>query len=297
MNNHSKLLKETFLDISNIVYDLLEVFNSEENNIRQLHEDAISSIILKKLAKLKTKGIFVKTKSLDVLETNTGIDFDIWIGENDEKYIRFLAQAKSFGNNTTTNNKYDMDAKQCEKLIAASKREHKAFPLYFLYQHINDINLQNDHFSFLEEFTQEHSSITFASAFNIKKQIANKNLKFSEIHKNDFKSKWNNDLYNLFENKIENIGLPLHLLYDISPTKIEKFQNLIANKNNSLGFFFFFIFQDFPFEIHTISHKDIDEIYGSNSIKNENNVKNLIIINDSQKAIREQLKIFDDKLA
>jgi len=296
MNIHSNLLKETLFKISNTAYDLLEVFNTDENKIRQIHEDAISSIILKKIAKLSENGIFVKTKSLEVNEGKTGIDFDIWIGEDDKKYIRFIVQAKSFGNNKSVDKKYNIDKEQCDKIIEFAKVGHKAFPLYFLYQYINDKNLKANHFSFLEEFENEHSSITFTSALNIQKQIEANKLKFSEIHENDFESNWKNDIYKLFEESKENIGLPLYLLHDISPSKIEKFQNLISTKKNSLGFFFFFFFEDFPFEIHKITSNEIEKKYGQNSLESDFNIKNLIIINDSYKTIRERNKILNKLL-
>lgn len=296
MDIHSDLLKKTLLKTSNIAYEMLEVFDTKENNIRQVHEDAISSILLKNIAKLSEKGIFVKTKSLEVNEGKTGIDFDIWIGEDDKKYIRFVVQAKSFGNNTSVDKKYKIDEEQCDKIIKFAKTNHTAFPLYFLYQYINDKNLKTNHFSFLEDFENEHSSITFTSALNIQKQISENKLKFSEIHENDFESNWKNDIYKLFEKSKENIGLPLYLLHDISPSKIEKFQNLISTKKNSLGFFFFFFFEDFPFEIHNITSKQIEEKYGENNSESEFNFKNLIIINDDFKTIRERNRKIDEIL-
>jgi hypothetical protein len=296
MDIHSNLLKDTLVKISYTAYDLLEVFKTKENNIRQLHEDAISSFILKRIAKLKDSGIFIKTKSLKVSESKTGFDFDLWIGEDDKKYIRFYIQAKSFGNKTKVDQKFKIDKDQCDRLIEHSQKGHKAFPLYFLYQYIDDKNLKNEHFSFLEEFKNEHSSITFTSALNIQKRISEDKLKFSEIHENNFESNWKNDIYKLFEERKENIGLPLYLMYDISPSKIEKFQNLISNKNNSLGFFFFFFYEDFPFEIHKITSKEIDEKYGKNNSEREIESKNLIIINDNFKTIRERNRKIDDIL-
>lgn len=285
MKSYSELLKETFLNISTLSYEILEVFNTPDNNIRQVHEDAISSIILKKIAKLQEKEIFVKTKSLGTYENRTGIDFDIWIGENDEKYIRLLVQAKSFLNKTNVNDKYNIDKLQCNKLIEFAKKKHKAFPLYFFYQYINDKNLKTNHFPFLDNFKNEHSSITFTSALHIQKQIIEKRLRFSDIHKNNFAKNWKNDIYEIFENADENICLPLYLLHDISPSKIEKFQNLISTKNNSLGFFFLFLkdffFEDFPFEIHKINSKIIEQKYGINNFESEINIKNLLIINNN----------------
>ncbi|MFH7017020.1 hypothetical protein [Flavobacterium sp. FlaQc-47] len=290
MNIHSSILKETLLKISNTAYDFLEVFDTKENKIRQVHEDAISSILLKKIAKLSDQGIYVKTKSLDVLEGQTGIDFDIWIGEDDKNYIRFVVQAKNFGNQTSLDAKYIIKKEQCDKIITFAKKEHTAFPLYFLYQFIDDKSLKSKHFSFLEEFENSNSSITFTSAINIQKQIAENKLKFSDIHKNDFERTWKNDIYKLFEKEKENIALPLYLLYDISPSKIKKFQELISTKNNSLGFFFFFFFEGSPFEIHKITSKDIEEKYGKNTSERYCPVKNLIIINDNYKTIRDRTK-------
>ena len=97
-----KRLEKELKKISIRIYDLLEVFNSDRANIRQLNEDAVSSIILKDLARINTTKLSVKVKSLEVDEAKTGVDFDIWIGEDDSRYIRMLVQAKSFRNQNQT---------------------------------------------------------------------------------------------------------------------------------------------------------------------------------------------------
>lgn len=289
MEKHSKLLKKTLKEISKLAYEILEV---NDKLVRQVHEDAISSIILKKIGKLKEHGLSVTTKSLNVKEGTTGMDFDLWIGQNDEEYIRFIVQAKSFGNKTDTDDKYEFNKIQCNKLISHAKKEHSAFPLYFLYQHIDDKNLKKNHFSFLKDFKDEYSSITFTSAENIKQAISNTKIKFSEIHTNEFEHRWKNDIYEIFQNKKQNIGLPLYLLYDVSPEKIKKFQKLISDKENSLGFFFFFFFfffgEEMPFNIHKITSKEILEIYGNDKKDGGSEFKNLIIINDNDQFIAER---------
>ncbi len=289
MNDFSKRLKDTFQEISKSVFEFIEVVNPE---IRQVNEDGISSIILKKIFKLKNYGIFVKTKSLDVCESKTGVDFDLWIGENDNRYIRLIIQAKSFGNKTNPSNSYDIrDSVQCNKIIAHSKREHESFPIYFLYQHIKDDKLKANYFSFLDDFEYEYSSVTVASAFSIKAHIESKELSFSNIHQNRLDNRWKNVIYELFEQEDKNIGLPFYLLYDISPSKIERFQKLINNKNNSFGFFFYFFFgEKFPFKVHNITAEKIEQLYGENSADAEIQFKNLIIINDSNKLMRDRAK-------
>ncbi len=288
MNDFSKRLKDIFQEISKSVFEFIEVVNPE---IRQVNEDGISSIILKKINKLKEYGIFIKTKSLNVNESKTGVDFDLWIGENDTEYIRLIIQAKSFGNQTDPSNSYDIpDSVQCNKIIAHSMKEHESFPLYFLYQYIKDENLKANYFSFLDDFEYEYSSITVASAFSIRAHIAKNNLRFSYIHQNHLENRWNNDIYKIFQEEDNNIGLPFYLLYDISPSKIERFQRLISIKNNSLGFFFFFFFfgEKFPFKVHNITAVQIEELYGKNKAEDEIQFKNLIIINDSNKLMRDK---------
>ena len=292
-STYSQKLKETYELISKFTYEILEVNDKE---IRQVNEDGISSIFLKKLSRLRHHGFFVRTKSLGVNESETGVDFDLWIGENDEKYLRFTVQAKSFGNQTSCDQKYKFDKEQCEKLIKHSeKAEHESYPLYFLYQHIIDENLKNKHFSFLDDFINEFSSITFTSAYNIQKLIANDEISFSDIHENKINSKWKNQIYDIFENK-EQIGLPLYLLHDLSPSRIEKFQKLISLKNNSLGFFFFFSFGDDPLRVHQITSKQIEEKYGSNAKSSPVEFKNLVILNDINKSFRDQMSAVEDEI-
>lgn len=286
MNEFNKKLKETFTTISELAYELLEVTGEP---IRQVHEDAISSVILKKIAKLKDEGIYVKTQSLKVYESKTGVDFNLWIGENDQEYIRLMVQAKSFQNNTNIEDSYSVGIEQCNKILDHAKIKHEAYPVYFLYQHIIDNDLKKNHFAFLEDFKHEYSSITFTSAKNMKGLIENSQLKFAEIHKNDFNKRWNNDIYSLFELDDKNIGLPFYLLYDISPSKIKSFQNLVGTKNNSLGFFFFFLFgENYPFKVHKITAKQIMEKYGNNNPDSEIQFKNLVIINDNMKLKRDR---------
>lgn len=285
MNAFSQRLKKTFQEISKSIFEFIEVVNPE---IRQVNEDGISSIILKKISKLKEHGIFVKTKSLEVKEGSTGVDFDLWIGENDKEYIRLLIQAKSFGNQTKAENSYKIDGVQCDKIILYSKKEHESFPLYFLYQHIKDENLSNDYFSFLEDFVRDYSAVTMTSAYNIRRLINDKNLKFSDIHENKFEKSWRNNIYELFQNEENKIGLPFYLLHDISPSKIKSFQELISCKNNSLGFFFFFFFgEKFPFQLHEITAEEIENLYSKNVDESEIQFKNLIIINDNHKLMRD----------
>lgn len=294
MNDFSKKVKDTFIKISELAYELLEVTGEP---IRQVHEDGISSIILKKIARLKDEGIYVKTQSLQVNESKTGIDFNLWIGENDDSYIRLIIQAKSFHNQKSVEKSYSIDKEQCDKILDQSKIEHEAFPMYFLYQHIIDDDLKKNHFAFLKDFKHEYSSITFTSAKNMKVLIENEELKFSEIHKNDFGKRWNNDIYSLFELDDRNIGLPFYLLHDISPSKIEKFKHLISTKNNSLGFFFFFFFgENYPFKIHKITAKQIEEKYGNNNPDHDVQFKNLIIINDNMKLRRDREETLQELL-
>ncbi|HCY43687.1 MAG TPA: hypothetical protein DHV48_20530 [Prolixibacteraceae bacterium] len=294
MKSFSKVLKQTLQDISFIVYDLLEVHDDGSNiRIRQVHEDGVSSIILKKLAKLKNQGFNIVAKNLGVHEKKTGIDFNLWIGENDEKYIRLLVQAKSFGNQMNTENSYSIDSEQCEMILAHSEKEHESFPLYFLYQFIDDPNLKLYHFSFLEDFRNEYTSVTFTSAYNIQKLIKSKNLKFSDIHKNDFQGVWKNNAFDIFQQIEEQIGLPLYLLHDISPSSVEKFQTLISTKENSLGLLLLLLLlfgENFPFKIHKITAAQIEELYGKNDPESEVQFKNLVIINDNFKLIRDRQK-------
>lgn len=297
MYKHSQILKNTFQEIAELAFEILEVFNEEDTKIKQVHEDGVSSIILKKIARLKKKGLFVKAKSLEIFEKTSGADFDIWIGENDSRYIRLIVQAKSFGNKTSIDDSYSIDLVQCEKLIAHSAKKHESFPLYFLYQYIDDVNLRRNHFSFLEDFKQEYSSITFTSAYNIRELSKNKELKFSDIHRNELKSNWKNNIYEIFENSDDKIGLPLYLLYDISPSSVEKFQKLISPKNNSLGFFLLLLLllgENFPFKIHKITAKEIEERYGRNRLESEVQFKNLIIINDDFKSFRDNQKLLEE---
>jgi hypothetical protein len=279
MIEYNKIIRKTFQEISKAVYELLEVANPE---IRQVNEDGISSIILKKMYKLHNHGIYVKTKSLKVNEATTGVDFDLWIGENDKKYVRFVIQAKSFGNNTSPSQSYNIDYDQCRKLIAHSKQKHEAFPLYFFYQYIKDENLASKHFSFVEDFQHEYSSITVSSAYSIEKLITKGSVTFADIHRNQITKEWKNDIFSLIEGKKEDIGLPFYLLHDAYPSKIEKFQKLISTKNNSLGFFFFFFEEEHPFKLHEINAKEIENLYGNKAFENQIQFKNLVIVNRKQ---------------
>ena len=96
MDEFCKIFKECLQQTSKKVYDILRVITDPNINIRQVHEDGVSSVILKELSKMKNKFITLKIKSLDVNENTSGMDFDIWIGENDQKFVRLVVQAKSF---------------------------------------------------------------------------------------------------------------------------------------------------------------------------------------------------------
>jgi hypothetical protein len=292
MNTHKKILKNHLQKISTEIYHLLEVFNSDDIFIRQINEDGISSIILKKIAKLKNRGYCVRAKSLNVHENETGVDFDLWIGEDDEKYIRLLIQAKSFKNNIKVTDSYILNEKQCENLITHSKEEHKAFPIYFFYQHLEDRDLKTKHFPFIKDFKNEYSSITFASAYSVLNQIKDKKVRFSDIHENKIEKKWVNDIYSLLEDENKQIGLPLYLLYDLSPSQIEKFLKLIDTKNNSAKFLLLLLMLDdkHPFEIHKISANEIEKKYGFNESESAIQRKNLLIINDKNKFVRDRVK-------
>ncbi|WP_417558589.1 DUF6615 family protein [Mesoflavibacter zeaxanthinifaciens] len=295
MNDYIKKLDKTYKEIATLAYELLEVDNPE---IRQIHEDGISSMILKKIEKLKLLGYSVKTKSLKINENETGKDFDLWIGENDNRYVRFSVQAKSFRNNTQLDESYDINFNQCENLINhAAFQKHRSYPLYFLYQYINDKSLAQKHFAFLDDFVPEFSSITFTSAFAMKTHISKNELEFQQIHLNDIKdSRWIDEAYYLFEKEEQSIGLPLYCLRDISPSKVEKFERLTSDKNNSFGYFYFFFFgQNEKFYIHDISSLEILKLYGTNErvIKGYEGImpletKNLLIINDNNKLLRER---------
>src|SRR5690606_9850565 len=107
---------------------------------------------------------------------------------------------------------------QCDKIIAhASSQKERSYPLYFLYQHVEDDNLAKNHFSFLKDFKPKYSSVTFTSAFNIRKAISRRKLMFKDIHRNDLGgSKWKNQLWDLFQSNDDQISLPLYQLYDVS---------------------------------------------------------------------------------
>lgn len=288
MDTKSKILLEAFKRISTSVYDFLDVFPE----IRQVNEDGISSIILKSIARLKGKGIYVHTQSLKINEDKTGMDFDLWIGQDNKRYVRFIVQSKSFRNQCHTTDSYDIDKTQCSKIIAHSKKEHKAFPLYFLYQHIEEPNLKANHFSFLTDFKDEYSSITFTSAYNIQSLLNKGNPTFAEVHKNDLKENWKNNTYEILGNNSSQIGLPLYVMHDISPSKIDEFLKLANDKNNSLGFFFFFFFffgENETIKIHEMSSSDILETYGENDPDSEIQFKNLIIINDNNRKMRDRI--------
>lgn len=291
MANYNSLLKECLQNASEFTYEAMEVTGEP---IRQVNEDGISSILLKKISKLKEKGIYTLTKSLGVDEKKTGIDFDLWIGENDKKYLRFTVQAKSFGNNDKVGQSYDMTRAQCKKIISHSEKgPHPSFPLYFLYQAINDKNLHAKHFSFLEDFKIPYSGITFSSAKNIQRILEEGAPKFEEIHRNEISNDWNKELYELFAEDDYKVGLPLYLLNDISPSGVEKFEKYVNESGASVGpLFFFFFFHSFkgPFKIHNISAREIEEKYGQNNADSELEIKHLVIINDSNKLKREREK-------
>lgn len=309
MNVFSEKLRKTLIDASAKVYDMLEVFDEEPIKIRQVHEDGISSILLKQLARLRSEDIYVKIKSLDVDEAKTGVDFNLWIGENDKSYIRLVVQAKSLLNECSTESSYKIDIEQCEKIISHSGEKPQAFPMYFLYQHIKHPELKEKHFSFLEDFLHEHSGITVTSAFNIlklskakkmKELPKKKSVKFSEIHNNQLKHKWKNDIYGLFEKNDEKVGLPLYCLYDISPSKVEQFNRLISDRLNSARYFYFFphffMGENFPLRPHKITAEEIVKRYGQNDPKSEVQFKNLIIINDKFKTQRDRVRKIEEAL-
>lgn len=274
-------IKKLFKSISEDIHKLLEVYNDEKIKIKQLHEDAIGSIILKRLIELQTFGLKVEINSLKTNESKTGIDFDIWIGENDSKFFRLYVQAKSLKNETKVTGRYTIKKEQCKKLIEHAKNKHCAYPMYFLYQYIKDEDLKKKHFKFLKNFKNKYSSITFASAHNIAKLVDEKKIAFADIHKNNIeKSEWKNPIFDLFKKEEKNIGLPFYLLYDLTLSNIEKFQAFIGNSGNCLGFFFFFFFgEDFPFKIHKITSEEIIKKYSVNDENSDVQRKNLIIIN------------------
>lgn len=289
MINFGETLKKALKKASETIFDYMKVLNDSDISIRQVNEDGLSSIILKQLVDLKSEDIFVKIKSLDVKESQTGMDFDIWLGENDSSYFRIVCQAKSFRNNTKASDSYVFDKAQCSKLINYSKKNHKAFPMYFLYQHIDEC-LKNKYFSFLEDFQQAYSGVTITSAHNIKGLFKTNNFSFDYIHSNKISENWKNNIYELFHKKDKCIGLPLYCLYNVAPSSIEQFQRLISNKNNSVGYFYYFAFgEDFPIESHKISAKQIEELYGKNEEKSEVGFKNLVIINDNHKKLRDRI--------
>ena len=142
--------------------------------------------------------------------------------------------------------KYDIDKKQCDKIIKHSKKsEHQSYPLYFLYQHMVEEDLKERHFSFLDDFENELSGITFSSAYNIQNLIEKDKLKFSDIHENKIKHKWKNQVFDLFENN-EKVGLPVYLFYTtFLQVELKNFRNLSIYKA-TFWFFLFFPFGDDP---------------------------------------------------
>ena len=291
MSSYNEKIKKTFQDTSKTIYELMEVVDPK---IKQIHEDGISSIILKNISRLRQNGLHVKTQSLDVYEGKTGIDYHLWIGENDNRYLRFIVQAKSFGNYTDINDSYTYTKKyqqQCETIIEEAKKGEKAFPLYFLYQHINDDSSLHNCFSFLDDFEPPFSGVTVTSAYNMLEHYKSKDLKFSDIHQNTFNKIWKNDIYEVFQNFGKEIGLPLYLLHDISPTSIDRFNKLISDKENSLKLLFLLLFpENFQFEPLEITMEGIIKRYGENQKDCEIQYKNLIIIDDKNKGRREKIK-------
>ena len=95
----------------------------------------------------------------------------------------------------------------------------------------------------------------------------------------------------MFEDKDKPIGLPIYLLYDLSPSKIKKFKDFIDTKKNSLGLLLLLMLGDnHPFKIHKINDTQIEEKYGHNDMESEIQIKNLVIINDEDKLVRDRLK-------
>jgi len=307
------VFEKKLMSISRKIYDLMRVVKDDETNIRQLNEDAISSVILKEILSLRDDGFSVMAKSLELKESESGMDFDIWIGENDEKYIRLIVQAKNFKNNTKDDEYYEnVKLEQCEKLIAQTKHKdylcdkYEPIPFYFFYQHLASENIKEKYFDFIEDFGIEHTGITMTTAHGLKKLLkrkkcANHNrerLKFSEIHENKIEGNWASDLsiFDMVKFEDTNIGLPLHCLSDLTVEMVDKFNKLNKpSPQTSFGFFFFFPLGKDLIKIHETNSVKILELHEKNECYSSK-IKNLIIIDDTKKAERDKLKLRESKL-
>lgn len=294
------------------VYDLMTVKNNEFIQIKQLHEDAISSVLLKELAKLgEDSNLRVKIKSLDVKESSTGMDFDIWIGANDSQFVRLIVQAKSMLNETSVQSSYgQMKLSQCEKLIKQRESKdyaldtYKPIPLYFFYQHLINKKISEEFFPFINDFKIEDSSITMASAYSVKQLLDSQkkidvkspqdsfSLKFEEIHENKIYGEWADDLsiFKMEECNNKQIGLPITCLSDLSNERIEKYRQIKRiTPLNTVGFFFFFSFDDSsaPLRSYPINSSKIMELYDKEPAGGHK-IKHVIIIDDNKLSIRQK---------
>ena len=283
-------LQKVLRRASHQTFDIMKTVNNDNINIRQVHEDGLSSIFLKNLATFASEDYFVKIKSLEVNEPETAMDFDIWIGENDSTYVRLCVQAKSFKNNDDPNKKYSsFELDQCQKLIGYSgcktgyNNNHKGIPLYFLYQYLKEI-----FFPFLDDFVDKDVGITITSAKNIESLIEQEAPSFKDIHLNSIEKKWNN-FYDLLKNSKSQVALPLFTLADLNPTLLYRFNKLNRDSNSSLGFFFFFFLISDEYAPIDSNIRNIEKYYGNNTDR-PIEFKNLVIINDKHASTRERIK-------
>lgn len=315
-------LTKAYKHCSKEVYQLMRVINDQRINIdiAQVREEGITSALLKRLVE-KAGDLHVEVKSLKVNEHITGMDIDLWIGENNKKYLRFCIQAKSFGNNTSPEDKYEKICyNQCQKLINYSKKkngnnenQHEAIPLYFLYQHLVESKnyLKKKFFWFLDNsFRREYTGVTFTHAENIQRLLDRAgigknqkgNIAFDAIHENSFfHNPFNNQNWRgtLMNTNLRTGAFPLYCLAKFIPSKINALRKLNNPSSGPILLLLLLLLLGDEWNIHDISSEQINKLYGNNDIDiPSENLKTsfLVIINDKYAEQKKIMKEIDESL-
>ncbi|GGH65883.1 DUF6615 family protein [Phaeocystidibacter marisrubri] len=285
---------------SEVYHSMRVVSSRNEQPIAQLREEALTSILLKVLVEeaCNYTDVELACRNLNVNESKTGVDIELWLGNDDEKYLRFFIQAKSYQNSTDGLSSYPhVTAAQCEQLIDFA-REKKAIPLYVFYQHIEDpisfkdCNLIDD-LSNLSE-----SGVILRSAFDVKALIHKESLPFDSLiqKSGDFNFEGASAEIILNSLRDSDLGFPFLLksLAKINPDRAEDVNERLKEINfrSNLGLFLL-LFPGFMDDgkkvpIHKVKKEKI--LMLSSEYKE---VKHLVIINNHNFRYDNRIKNID----
>jgi hypothetical protein len=209
--------------------------------INQVREDGLTSMILKVLARAKCVeilNIIESPKQGKMSEKYLGYDFDLWIGTNN-KYVRYIIQAKSQRGGYSLNSNYKIDGTQLARLERfAIKQEKIGVPLFSFYKHLQVADNEIAKFyNSNEPFLKELMGITLSSTTKVKKFDS---ISFKDLHAFHEKiDQW----IPLFERNVEDIKfynellnatVPWHELGNFKISTVEKV-NKAFKKIKKLG--------------------------------------------------------------